>query len=90
MKKWSKADEYRWRCEQADLAQGKTKRLDAKKGYYRAEKAEKPKAEKPKAERTKSVVLIRKYYKSSITTVFEPSNKPRLSDKEFFKLLNAF
>nr|DAQ20460.1 MAG TPA: hypothetical protein [Caudoviricetes sp.] len=88
MKKWSRADEYRWRCEQADLAQGKTKRLDAKKGYYRAEN-EKPKTEKPKAEKSKGVVLIRKYYKSSISTVFEPSDKPRLSDRDFFKMLYA-
>ena len=90
MKRWTKSDEYRWRCEQADLAQGKTKRLDAKKGYYRAEKAEKPKAEKPKAEKSRGVVLIRKYYKSSISTVFTPSDKPRLSDRDFFKLLNAY
>lgn len=89
MKKWTKNDEYKWRCEQADLAQGKTKRLDAKKGYYRAEKVEKPKAEKAKAEKSKAVVLIRKYYKSSISTVFEPTDKPRLSDKEFFKALYA-
>lgn len=85
MKRWTKSDEYRWRCEQADLAQGKTKRLDAKKGYYRAENAEKPKAEK-----SRGVVLIRKYYKSSISTVFTPSDKPRLSDRDFFKLLNAY
>ena len=89
MKTWTKADEYRWRCEQADLAQGKTNRLDAKQGYYRAEKPEKPKVEKAKAEKSKAVVLIRKYYKSSISTVFEPTNKPRLSDKEFFKALYA-
>lgn len=88
MKTWTRADEYRWRCEQADLAQGKTKRLDAKRGYYRAEN-EKPKAEKPKAEKSKGVVLIRKYYKSSISTVFEPSDKPRLSDRDFFKMLYA-
>lgn len=90
MKKWTKNDEYKWRCEQADLAQGKTKRLDAKKGYYRAEKVEKPKAEKQKAEKSRGVVLIRKYYKSSISTVFTPSDKPRLSDRDFFKLLNAY
>ncbi len=85
MKKWSKADEYRWRCEQADLAQGKTKRLDAKKGYYRAEKVEKPKAEK-----SRGVVLIRKYYKSSISTVFTPTEKTgALSNTEFFKMLYA-
>ena len=88
MKTWTRADEYRWRCEQADLAQGKTKRLDAKRGYYRAEN-EKPKAEKPKAEKSKGVVLIKKYYKSSISTVFEPSDKPRLSDRDFFKMLYA-
>ena len=88
MKTWTRADEYLWRCEQADLAQGKTKRLDAKRGYYRAEN-EKPKAEKPKAEKSKGVVLIKKYYKSSISTVFEPSDKPRLSDRDFFKMLYA-
>lgn len=87
-KRWTKNDEYRWKCDQADLAQGKTKRLDAKKGYYRAEKVEKVKTEKP-AEKSKAVVLIKKYYKSSISTVFTPTDKPRLSDKEFFKLLNA-
>ena len=70
------------------MAQGKTKRLDAKRGYYRAEN-EKPKAEKPKAEKSKGVVLIKKYYKSSISTVFEPSDKPRLSDRDFFKMLYA-
>ncbi len=89
MKRWTRGDEYRWKCEQADLAQGKTKRLDAKKGYYRAE-TEKPKAEKAKPEKSKGVVLIRKYYKSSISTVFEPSDKPRLSDRDFFRLLNAY
>lgn len=89
MKRWTKSDEYRWKCEQADLAQGKTKRLDAKKGYYRAEKVEKPKAEKP-AEKSRGVVLIRKYYKSSISTVFTPTDKPRLSDRDFFRLLNAY
>nr|DAO33167.1 MAG TPA: hypothetical protein [Caudoviricetes sp.] len=88
MKRWTRNDEYKWRCEQADLAQGKTKRLDAKKGYYRAEN-EKPKAEKPKAEKSKGVVLIKKYYKSSISTVFTPTDKPRLSDKDFFKMLYA-
>ena len=90
MKRWTKSDEYKWKCEQADLAQGKTKRLDAKKGYYRAEKVEKPKAEKQKVEKSRGVVLIRKYYKSSISTVFTPSDKPRLSDRDFFKLLNAY
>lgn len=92
MKKWTKNDEYKWRCEQADLAQGKTRRLDAKKGYYRhnAENAEKSKVEKPKAEKSRGVVLVRKYYKSSISTVFTPSDKPRLSDRDFFKLLNAY
>lgn len=90
MKRWTKGAEYKWRCEQADLAQGKTKRLDAKKGYYRAEKTEKPKAEKSKAEKSKAVVLIKKYYKSSISTVFEPSEKTgALSNTEFFKMLYA-
>ena len=90
MKKWTKNDEYIWLCEQADLAQGKTKRLDAKKGYYRAENAEKPKAEKPKAEKSKSVVLIRKYYKSSVSTVFTPTEKTgTLSNTDFFKMLYA-
>ena len=82
MEKWTKNDEYKWRCEQADLAQGKTKRLDAKKGYYRAEKS--------KAEKSKSVVLIRKYYKSSVSTVFTPTEKTgTLSNTDFFKMLYA-
>lgn len=87
MKKWSKSDEYRWKCEQADLTQDKTKRLDSKKGYYRAEK---PKAEKPKAEKSRGVVLIKKYYKSSISTVFTPTEKTgTLSNTDFFKALYA-
>ena len=45
MKRWTKADEYKWHSEQADLRKGETKRLDSKKGYYRAEKG---KAVKPK------------------------------------------
>lgn len=87
MKKWTKSDEYRWKCEQADLAQGVSKRLDSKKGYYRAEKS---KAEKPKAEKSKGVVLIKKYYKSSISTVFEHTEKTgTVTDREFFKALYA-
>lgn len=87
MKRWTKADEYRWKCEQADLRKGETKRLDSKKGYYRTEKG---KAVKPKEEKSKGVVLIRKYYRSSITTEFSPSEKTgTLTDREFFKVLYA-
>lgn len=87
MKRWTKADEYRRKCEQADLRKGETKRLDSKKGYYRTEKG---KAVKPKEEKSKGVVLIRKYYRSSITTEFSPSEKTgTLTDREFFKALYA-
>lgn len=87
MKKWTKSDEYRWKCEQADLAQGVSKRLDSKKGYYRAEQ---PKAEKSKTEKSNGVVLIKKYYRSSISTVFERTEKTgTITDREFFKALYA-
>ena len=87
MKKWTKSDDYKWRCEQADLAQGVSKRLDSKKGYYRAEKSKaKPKTD----EKSNGVVLIKKYYKSSISTVFERTEKTgTVSDREFFKALYA-
>lgn len=88
MKRWTKADEYRWKCEQADLVKGETKRLDSKKGYYRAEKE--PAVKPKKEEKSKGVVLIRKYYRSSITTVFSPSEKTgTLTNREFFKALYA-
>ena len=32
-KKWTPAREYAWRCEQASLQEGTTKRLDSKQGY---------------------------------------------------------
>ena len=87
MKKRTKSDEYRWKCEQADLAQGVSKRLDSKKGYYRTGKS---KAEKPKTEKSNGVVLIKKYYKSSISPVFERTEKTgNVSDREFFKALYA-
>lgn len=86
MKKWTRSDEYRWKCEQADLAQGVSKRLDSKKGYYRA----KPKEEKSKTEKSSGVVLIKKYYRSSISTVFEHTEKTgTVTDREFFKALYA-
>lgn len=93
MKRWTKNDEYKWRCEQADLAQGKTKRLDAKKGYYR-HNAERERKEPVYDEYTESVLEKarasgKKYIiHTSYSTRFSPSEKTgTVSDREFFKAL---
>jgi hypothetical protein len=95
-KKWTPAREYAWRCEQADIQQGTSKRLDAKNGYYRANKAERERKEPVYDEYTESVfekcrTSGKKYIiHTSYSSRFSPSEKTgTVSDREFFKALYA-
>jgi hypothetical protein len=94
-KKWTPAKEYAWRCEQADLVQGTSKRLDAKKGYYR-HNTERERKEPVYDEYTESVfeksrATGKKYIiHTSYSSRFAPSEKTgTVSDREFFKALYA-
>ncbi len=94
-KKWTPAKEYAWRCEQADLVQGTSKRLDAKKGYYR-HNTERERKEPVYDEYTESVfekcrTSGKKYIiHTSYSSRFTPSEKTgTVSDREFFKALYA-
>lgn len=94
-KKWTPAKEYVWRCEQADIQQGTSKRLDSKKGYYR-HNAERERKEPVYDEQTEKLfdkcrqtgcrIVVRTSYSSRFT----PSEKTgTISDREFFKALYA-
>ena len=95
-KKWTPAKDYTWRCEQASLQEGTTKRLDSKQGYYRHDKAERERKEPVYDEYTESVLeksrtTGRKYIiHTSYSSRFSPSEKTgTITDREFFKALYA-
>lgn len=95
-KKWTPAKEYAWRCEQADIQQGTSKRLDSKRGYYRPGNGEQNHKEAVYDEYTEKLfdkcrqtgcrIVVRTSYSSR----FSPSEKTgTVSDREFFKALYA-
>lgn len=95
-KKWTPAREYAWRCEQADIQQGTSKRLDSKRGYYRPGNGERERKEPVYDEYTEKLfdkcrqtgcrIVVRTSYSSR----FAPSEKTgTVTDKEFFKALYA-
>lgn len=96
-KKWTPAREYAWRCEQASLQEGTTKRLDSKQGYYRHGNAERDRKKEPVYdEYTESVfdkcrTSGKKYIiHTSYSSRFSPSEKTgTVTNKEFFKALYA-
>lgn len=95
-KKWTPAREYAWRCEQASLQEGTTKRLDSKQGYYRHDNAKRDRKEPVYDEYTESVfekcrTSGKKYIiHTSYSSRFSPSEKTgTVTDREFFKALYA-
>ena len=95
-KKWTPAREYAWRCEQADIQQGTSKRLDSKKGYYRHDNSGRDRKEPVYDEYTEAVfekarATGKKYIvRTSYSSRFTPSERTgTVSDKEFFKALYA-
>lgn len=95
-KKWTPAREYAWRCEQADIQQGTSKRLDSKRGYYRPGNGERERKEPVYDEYTEKLfdkcrqtgcrIVVRTSYSSRFT----PSEKTgTVTDREFFKALYA-
>lgn len=94
-KKWTPAREYAWRCEQADIQQGTSKRLDSKKGYYRhgveRDRKEPVYDEYTEATFEKCRQTGKKYIiHTSYSSRFAPSEKTgTVSDREFFKALYA-
>lgn len=95
-KKWTPAKDYTWRCEQADLTQGTSKRLDSKQGYYRHDNKQDHKKEAVYDEYTESILeksrtTGKKYIiHTSYSSRFTPSEKTgTVTDKEFFKALYA-
>lgn len=95
-KKWTPARDYAWRCEQADIRQGTSKRLDSKRGYYRHDNTERDRKEPVYDEYTEAVfekarATGKKYIvRTSYSSRFTPSEKTgTVSDKEFFKALYA-
>lgn len=95
-KKWTPAREYAWRCEQASLQEGTTKRLDSKQGYYRHDNSGRDRKEPVYDERTESVFekarqTGKKYIiHTSYSSRFTPSERTgTVSDREFFKALYA-
>lgn len=95
-KKWTPQKDYSWRCEQANLQEGTTKRLDSKQGYYRSGNGERERKEPVYDEYTESVfeksrATGKKYIiHTSYSSRFTPSEKTgTVTDKEFFKALYA-
>lgn len=95
-KRWTPKKDYAWRCEQADIQQGTSKRLDSKRGYYRHDNAERDRKEAVYDEYTESVLekartTGKKYIiHTSYSTRFTPSEKTgTVTDREFFKALYA-
>ena len=95
-KKWTPAREYAWRCEQADIQQGTSKRLDSKRGYYRHDNKQDHKKEAVYDEYTESILeksraTGKKYIiRTSYSSQFTPSERTgTVSDREFFKALYA-
>lgn len=94
-KKWTPQKDYAWRCEQASLQEGTSKRLDSKQGYYR-HNAERDRKEPVYDEYTESILeksrtTGKKYIiHTSYSSRFTPSEKTgTVTDREFFKALYA-
>ena len=93
-KKWTPKKDYAWRCEQASLQDGTTKRLDSKQGYYRRSATTWERKEPVYDEYTESVLeksreTGKKYIiHTSYSSKFTPSEKTgTVTDREFFKAL---